>query len=132
MYHAVATVRIPRAKAKNCAVMRFGQIINGGTGPGYQWHQTTKEVQVIIEVSGTSKSKDFEVSCKGGVLRVVECGKTLVDGELWKPVKGSELSWSLGTSEEQGPTTGKKVRLADCRTRLFKSVFTSQAPFAVF
>jgi hypothetical protein len=94
--------------------MYLRQIINGGTGPGYQWHQTTKEVQVVIVVSGTSKSKDFEVSCKGGVLRVLECGKPLVDGELWKPVKGSELSWSLGTSEEEGLTKGKKVSYPDC------------------
>lgn len=94
--------------------MYLRQIINGGTAPGYQWHQTTKEVQVVIVVSGTSKSKDFEVSCKGGVLRVLECGKPLVDGELWKPVKGSELSWSLGTSEEEGLTKGKKVNHSDC------------------
>mmetsp|Transcript_44007 Transcript_44007/g.110223 ORF Transcript_44007/g.110223 Transcript_44007/m.110223 type:complete len:348 (-) Transcript_44007:200-1243(-) len=79
---------------------RFRPEANGGWGPGYTWSQSTKEVQMVVNVKFESKGKDFVVVCKGGKLSIEEGGNSLVDGELWKPVKGSELSWSLGHGDD--------------------------------
>mmetsp|Transcript_21036 Transcript_21036/g.51673 ORF Transcript_21036/g.51673 Transcript_21036/m.51673 type:complete len:345 (+) Transcript_21036:68-1102(+) len=79
--------------------------MNGGTGPGYTWTQNTKEIHVVMDVRSDSKSKDFVVECKSTRILVRDTGVTppvdLIDGELWKSVKGSELSWSLGHNDSK-------------------------------
>eukprot|EP00285_Hemiselmis_virescens_P013379 CAMPEP_0173385272 /NCGR_PEP_ID=MMETSP1356-20130122/7882_1 /TAXON_ID=77927 ORGANISM="Hemiselmis virescens, Strain PCC157" /NCGR_SAMPLE_ID=MMETSP1356 /ASSEMBLY_ACC=CAM_ASM_000847 /LENGTH=316 /DNA_ID=CAMNT_0014340999 /DNA_START=1 /DNA_END=948 /DNA_ORIENTATION=+ len=85
---------------ETCFWTRLRPELNGGWGPGYTWSQATKEINMVINVKEESKGKDFSVTCKGGKLSILECGNPIVEGELWKAAKGSEITWSLGVGED--------------------------------
>ena len=73
---------------------------NGGSGPGYTWKQTSKEVQALVACRADARAKDLLVECKPTHLRVEDRGQTppavLLDGALAASVRASDVAWTLG------------------------------------
>lgn len=77
---------------------------NGGTGPGYTWMQTLKEVTVILPLPEGTKGRDLVFKCKSSSLSIDLKGqkKSLLNGELHKSVRADDVMWTLDDSEEGG------------------------------
>jgi hypothetical protein len=79
---------------------------HGGSGPGYTWKQTSKEVQALVPCRPDARSKEIAVDCKSGRLRIEDRGQTppavLLDGALSAAVRGTEVAWTLAADEAGG------------------------------
>jgi hypothetical protein len=73
---------------------------NGGSGPGYTWKQTSKEVQALVACRSDARAKDLSVECKANHLRIEDRGQTppalLLDGALADAVRAADVAWTLG------------------------------------
>jgi hypothetical protein len=96
---------------------------HGGSGPGYTWKQTTKEVQALVPCRHDARSKEITVDCKGGRLRIEDRGQVppavLLDGAFSAAVRGTDAAWTLAadgaggrrvvvTAEKQQATSTRK------------------------
>jgi hypothetical protein len=79
---------------------------HGGSGPGYTWKQTSKDVQALVPCRTDARSKDIVVDCKAGRLRIEDRGQVppavLLDGAFSSAVRGTEAAWTLSADDAGG------------------------------
>ncbi|KAF2405132.1 CS-domain-containing protein [Trichodelitschia bisporula] len=62
----------------------------------YKWTQTIKDVDVTVPVEGKFKGRDLVVVIERTKLKVaIKGGQVFIDGELPKPVRVDECTWTL-------------------------------------
>mmetsp|Transcript_40500 Transcript_40500/g.82771 ORF Transcript_40500/g.82771 Transcript_40500/m.82771 type:complete len:321 (+) Transcript_40500:270-1232(+) len=107
-YHFRARAFNSKGESQWCAgtfETRQVPVEEGGKGLGYTWKQTSADIQLTIPCRPAARAKDIVVECRPTYLCVKDNGVTpptvLVDGELSKSVKSSDVSWAL---QEEGGT----------------------------
>ncbi|KAK3258529.1 hypothetical protein CYMTET_32429 [Cymbomonas tetramitiformis] len=69
---------------------------NGGSTDKYSWVQTLAEVTVNIPVPVGTKSRMLTVEIKKQYVKVaLKGGETIMDGELYEPVKTDDCFWNI-------------------------------------
>lgn len=71
----------------------------GGAGEGYTWGQSESEVSVRVCGPAGMASKDVEFTVTSTRLRLVVCGRTILNGELHAKVIADESTFSLEDAE---------------------------------
>ena len=66
----------------------------------YKWRQTLSEVDIVVPVPAGTRGKQLVVEIKKTKLKVALKGATdaIIDGDLCKPVKLDDSTWTLGAS----------------------------------
>jgi len=73
----------------------------------YKWTQSIKDVDITIAIDGKYKGKDLDVKITKTTLRVaIKGGEVFIDGELPKPIKVDESTWTL-----ESITGGKEIAI---------------------
>lgn len=69
---------------------------NGGSTDKYSWVQTLAEATVNIPIPAGTKSRMLTVEIRKQYLKVaLKGGETIVDGELYEPVKTDDCFWNI-------------------------------------
>jgi len=76
---------------------------NGGSGPGYTWTQTLKEVTVVIGLPAGIKGRDVSFKCTQKTLTVgLKRQDPIVKGDLYAIVRSEDVMWTLDNNDETG------------------------------
>ena len=67
----------------------------------YSWKQTLPEVDISIQVDKSVKSKDLQIVIKKDFLSVSCKGECIMQGQLSKPIKTDDCTWTLDAGEIQ-------------------------------
>lgn len=82
---------------------------NGGSGPGYDWTQTLKDLVINVHVPLGTRAKHLTVDVKKDYIRVGRKGEDLIlDGKLSKTCRPEDLIWTIDDNDDD---TGRVVSL---------------------
>ncbi|CAE7908203.1 nudcd1 [Symbiodinium microadriaticum] len=67
----------------------------GGSTEAYKWRQDTEEVEISVHVPSDAAKADIKVQFQPKSLKVLHCGRTLVEGALAAPCCPEGCTWTL-------------------------------------